>query len=231
MIKIYQPPPVWNLPSMSPFCVKLETYMRMTKVDYKVLNGTPVAAPKRKVPYVEIDGQIMGDSELIIQLLKKKFGDPLDEKLSVADRALANAFQRMVEEHLYFASAYLRWTDASSLAYVREVFRSLLPPIIGPLIFKQIRKNFLKAIYAQGMGRHSREEILGFAKTDLLSLSVFLGEKPYFLGPQPTSLDATMYGFLIQQIWVPWDSPLKQYAQTLSNLVRFCERMKQQYWL
>ena len=230
MVKLYQPPPVWGLPNMSPFCAKLETYLRMAKIDYQVINGNPMSAPKRKIPYAEVDGRVMGDSNLIIQHLKKTKGDLLDQHLTESERATANAFLRMTEEHFYFAGAYLRWTDPQSLAEVRKVFMTLLPPVIGPLIFKKIYKNFKQLIYAQGMGRHTRDEIVEFARNDLKSISVFLGDKPYFMGDKPTSLDATMYGFLIQQLWVPWESSITEYAKSLPNLEAFCQRMKQQYW-
>ena len=80
------------------------------------------------------------------------------------------------------------------------------------------------------MGRHTREQIIQFAEKDLKAISVLLGDKEFFLGATPTSIDATMYGFLIQQIWVPWDSPLKQYALSLKNLTSYCERMKARYY-
>jgi glutathione S-transferase len=230
MITLFQPPAVWGLPSMSPFCAKLETYLRMAKIEYKTAVGNPFAAPKGKIPYVKIDDKVMGDSSLIILELKKKFGDPLDQHLTSEERARGLALQRLVEDHMYFATAWLRWSDAESWSHVRAVFKSLVPPVIGPLILLKIRRGFLKALWSQGTGRHTRDEIIQFAKEDLTALSVLLEEKPYFLGDRPTSFDATMYGFLIQQLWVPWGSPIKDHVRSLENLVAFCERMKKQYW-
>lgn len=230
MITLYQPPPAWGLPNISPFCVKLEAYLRMAKIEYKVAMGNPYLAPKKKIPYVKIDGEIMGDSSLVIKRLKEKYGDPLDQGLTDEQKALALSLQRLMEDHLYFAGAWLRWSDETSWTYVRDFFRPLLPKMLSGWIVNKMRKNFLKALWAQGTGRHSRDEIIAFAKEDLGALSVLLADKPYFLGPRATTIDATMYGFLIQQLWVPWESPLKAYIRTLPNLIRYCERMKQQYW-
>ena len=36
MITLHQPPRAWGMPNVSPFCVKLETYLRMTGVEYQV---------------------------------------------------------------------------------------------------------------------------------------------------------------------------------------------------
>lgn len=202
----------------------------MAKIDYKTAPGNPIRAPKRKIPYVTIDGRKVGDTDLIIRLLKAKHGDPLDAKLTPEQRASAMVLQRLTEEHLYFAAAWLRWNDENSFRYVREAFKTLLPPVVGGLIMKKLRKRFLKNLWSQGMGRHTREEIIQFAKDDLQTISVLLGEKPFFLGDQPTSIDATMYGFLIQTLWVPWDGEVPNFTRSLPNLKSYCERMKARYW-
>ena len=45
-----------------------------------------------------------------------------------------------------------------------------------------------KTLNAQGYGRHSANEIEDIAKKDLMALSTFLGEKPYFFGNQPSTV-------------------------------------------
>jgi len=229
-IVLFQPPPCWGLSSMSPFCLKLETYMRMAKIPYEVAPANFVKAPKRKVPYIKHNGKYLGDSAHIIEYLKAQFGDPLDGKLTKEQRAQALMIRRAMEEHSYFAVAWFRWTQPESQDYVRDVFLSILPPVIGKFIFKKIKKSFLSSIYRQGMGRHTREEILEMAKENILAYSVLLGDKRYFLGDQPSSLDAVMYGFLAQSIYVPWKSDVSEYVRKQTNLVQFADRVKAQYW-
>lgn len=218
------------MPNMSPFCVKLETYLRMTGVDYKVKGADIRVAPKGRIPYVNINGKIMGDSTLIIDYLKEKHGDPLDANLSKEQKAQSLAIKGMVEDHLYFAAAWLRWTDEESLKHVRKVFFGFLPPVIGPLIFNLIRKDMVKIWKGQGTGMHKREDIIEFANRDLTAISDLLGDKPFFHGEEPTSIDAVLFGFLIQALWVPWDSEIKQHALAQKNLEPYCQRMKQKYW-
>jgi glutathione S-transferase len=69
-----------------------------------------------------------------------------------------------------------------------------------------------------------RRPLLG--RSDLTSLSDFLGDKPFFMGEQPTILDATAFGFLVNVLWCPIKSPLKDHAKQLENLLQFCDRMK-----
>ena len=91
MIKLFQPPPVWGIPNMSPFCVKLETYLRMAGIKYEKPRLDFLKAPKGKIPFVELDGKLMGDSSLVIEALKKKYGDPLDAELSAEQKAQTRA--------------------------------------------------------------------------------------------------------------------------------------------
>ena len=231
MITLHQPPPGWGLPCISPFCVKVETYLRMAKIDYRTAAPNILkTAPNGRIPYVTMDSRIIGDSSLIIRELKSHFGDPLDGALTPEQNAMALALQRVTEDHLYFAAAWLRWSDPESWGYVRDYFMALLPPVIGGFIVKKIRKDLLKILRTQGTGEHSRDEIVAWAKADLTAISVLLGRKPFFLGDEPSGIDATMYGFLIQQLWIPWESPVKQHALELGNLDAFCQRMKQRFW-
>jgi glutathione S-transferase len=230
MITLHQPPPVWGLPNMSPFCVKLETYLRMAGIEYKVGSVNFKHAPKDKVPYITDGDRVMGDTGFIVDYLKEKYGDKLDAKLSAEDQAKSLVMRRMIEEHQYFVGAWLRWHEKESFVYVAAVFKRMLPPVIGGFILKKIRESFLGEIKAQGVGRHTREEIIQLARDNLSAISILLGDKSFYLGNEPTSVDATLYGFLIQVLWTPWDSPVKTYAQSLPNLNAYCERMKNRYW-
>lgn len=54
-IVLRQTPPCWGMPSTSPFCIKLESWLRMAGLAYeaRVLKGPP-RSPNGKVPYVEL---------------------------------------------------------------------------------------------------------------------------------------------------------------------------------
>jgi glutathione S-transferase len=80
------------------------------------------------------------------------------------------------------------------------------------------------------MGRHSAAENYQLAKADLMALADYLGDQPYFLGEQPTSLDATAYSWLAHILHVPFQGPVKQYAQSQANLVAYCCRMQERYY-
>lgn len=230
MIILFQPPRSWGIQNMSPFCVKLETYFRMVNIEYSIKPPNFLKAPKGKVPYIKIDDQFIGDSTLIIKELKQRFGDPLDMDLSDVERAQSVALQRLFEDHIYFCGAYLRWLEPTSWNYVKKEIEKNFPPLLRKLFTRIIRKKFLEQMYQQGIGRHSPDDIVLFLKEDIKALSILLGAKPFFLGDKPRTIDATAYGFMVQQLNVPWESELKEYTKSFKNLVEYSKRMQALYW-
>src|SRR5690606_15400475 len=136
--------------------------------------GDPGKAPKGKIPYIEEDGRIICDSSDIIDYLKSRHGDPLDAGLSAEQRALGLAARRLVEEHLYWIVAYGRWAEPAGYELTRSAFVPLLPPVIGGLIVRQIRKGMLAQMHAHGLGRHDRADIYRRGAEDLAALSTLL---------------------------------------------------------
>ncbi len=101
MITLYQFPPLWNLPNVSPFCLKMETYLRMAQIPFQSRYTMSLRrTPKGKLPYIKADNQVIADSSMIIDYLKKTYGDLLDATLSPQQVAQGLALQRLIEEHL-----------------------------------------------------------------------------------------------------------------------------------
>ncbi len=231
MITLYQFPPVWGLPNGSPFCMKVETYLRMAGLPYQFARHADIRkAPKGKFPVIEDNGKIIPDSSFIVEYLKVTYGDPLDGRLTPAEQAVALAMRRLMEENLYWCALYSRWGEDHNWRITREAYFGFMPVIIRPLVAGLIRRQALKSLYGHGMGRHTRDEIYRIGKTDVSALAQFLADKPFFMGEQPTSLDATAYAFLANLLWTPIRSPLSEHAASLPNLAAYCERMKARYW-
>ncbi len=231
MITLYQFSPSWGLPNPGQFNTKLETYLRMTKIPYEVEVTLPLKGPKGKLPFIVDDGQKVTDSRFIIEYLKEKYSDPLDKELTQEQGAIMLAMQRLLEEHLYWIGMYTRWqTSDKNLQINNEALFGVLPPIIrtiAALIYKPIIK---KQIYGQGTGRHKANDIYHLGELDLDALSVFLADKPYFMGNNATSLDASAFGILINTITGPIESPLKEYGKNKTNLIAYCDRMMAEFY-
>lgn len=230
-IKLYQFRPAFGLPNASPFCMKVETYLRMAELPYECPRGADLRkAPKGKMPYLEDEGAVVADSTFIIDYLKRKYGDPLDSHLGSAERAAALACQRMLEENTYWAVLYFRWIDEAGWRLTREAFFDWMKPPLRWIVPAVARRTVRRELHGQGMGRHTRDEIGAIGKKDLTAAADFLGDKAFFLGAQPSSLDATAYAFLANVLSVPVESPLKAHAQQYPQLEAYCRRMKKRYY-
>jgi glutathione S-transferase len=69
-ITLVQFPRRLGVPNPSPFCVKLELWLKLAGIPYTVqYQVMPGKAPKKKIPYIVEGGRMMGDSTLIIEHL------------------------------------------------------------------------------------------------------------------------------------------------------------------
>ncbi len=225
MITLYQPPSAWGAPSLSPFCTKLEAYVRLAGIEYKVRAGHPPKGPTGKVPYIEHEGRRVGDSQLIIEYLKSHFGDPLDGGLTPEQRAQGHCLRKMLEESTYWALVWQRWKDPQGWAVMKPLFPRMLPKGLGFLLIPLISRKLTSTLHAQGTGRHSTEEIYKMAGADLDAASVLLGEKPFLFGPDPTSFDCVLYAFIQGITTFPAYSTLKTHALSLKNLTDHTQRL------
>ncbi len=83
---------------------------------------------------------------------------------------------------------------------------------------------------ATGLGRLPAEEIWKLGQEDIGALAEFLGNKPYFMGSSPTTLDASAYGVLVNILCCPIESPVKEYALTKKNLYSYCRRVQEAFF-
>lgn len=231
MIRLFQFAPAFGLPNASPFCMKMETYLRMAALPFELVNsGNVMKAPKHKLPYIDDGGTVVADTTFIIEYLKGRYGDPLDAALSPAERAVATALQRLIEENLYWAVVHTRWAEPAGWAKTREAFFGTMPAPLRWFVPALARRGLLAEMRGHGMGRHSVAEIHAIGCRDVTAIADFLADKPFMLGDQPTSLDATAHAFLANLLWAPVDSPIQLLARSRPTLQAYCERMKARYF-
>lgn len=231
MIKLYQFARTWGIPNLSQFCVKLETYLRMTKLPYQIIETLPLKAPRGKLPYIEVDGHKLADSRLIVNYLKTAYGVTLDDHLTLEEQGIAKAYQRLLEEHLYWIGMVSRWNySEENWQTNKQAIFGVLPPVIRDLAASLYRRRINSQITGHGAGRLTHEELFELGKEDIDSLADFLAGKPYFMGDQPTSLDASAYGILVNTLGCPIKSPLKDHALSHKNLLNYCRRMQAEFF-
>ncbi len=232
MIKLYQFARTWGLPNLGQFNVKVETYLRMAGITYEIVETLPLKGPKGKLPFIEDKGRKIADSEFIIDYLKETYGDSLDSSLNSEQQASALAIRRLLEEHLYWVGMYSRWSDSDGNWQInKKAIFSGMPPVIRDIAAFVYRRCIIsRQIHGHGMGRHTRDEIIQLGNKDIDALSDLLGDKSFFMGDSPTSIDASAFGMLVNIICCPIESPVKDHGLTKTNLVNYCNRLMKQYY-
>lgn len=223
MIYLYAFAPLWGLVDISPFVTKVDVYLRLVELPYKLVPFSMesfTAAPKGKLPYIVEGPETIADSSFIVDYLKKKYSDPLDAKLGPSMRAAGHAIKRMLEENFYWVIVAERWRDTKTAV-------EQYPIMVGqpPEFVKTVVDSLLGELHGHGMGRHSADEVESIGKADLIALSDFIGGNPYLLGAEPTSYDATIYSFVAHTIQPDYDSRMKKFIKTLPNLMQYWDRL------
>lgn len=222
MITLHQYPGVWGLSSLSPFCIKVEVFLKLAKLPYEVkVELNPNKGPKGKMPFIRVENKTISDSTFIVNHLIERFEL---HHLKASDPA-SLSMKHMVEESLYFILLHSRWIEGDSFKHLQKDFIPLFPKYLGRPALQLIRYNLLKQSRAQGIGRHSQAEINQMASDMIHALSEHLGSQYYFSGEDPTALDATVYSFLVTILKQPFRTFLKEEVSEYTNLIEYVKRM------
>ncbi|KAJ3126486.1 hypothetical protein HK098_007468 [Nowakowskiella sp. JEL0407] len=229
-------PPFKGYPNFSAPCMKLETYLRMTGVKYIVKEVLPSTGPKKKVPYITLNGETIADSQLIIwhlQKIKLPGYTDIDAHLTTDEKILVDSVRLLAEEILYRHIGWERWANPKNAKATRDSIFHDIPFPMRYLVFSIVQKNNTKASQMHGFGRFTHSEQLQFSFRAIDRLSELLGDKRYMLGDKPCSLDAIVFGELMDvtkahEYWP--DIPTGGYLKTKENLVKYVQRMFNEYF-
>ncbi|KAJ8354056.1 hypothetical protein SKAU_G00216230 [Synaphobranchus kaupii] len=189
-----------GVPSLSPFCLKMETYLRMAGLPYQNhFDGR--LSPQGKMPWIEYNSEQVSGTEVIIDFLEEQLGVNLNRSLTLQERAVSHAITSMVEEHLYWTIAYSQWVD--NLEETQEMlgFSGPLSDLQKWILSRLTSGIVRREMYGHGIGCFSREELYALMERDMHALATLLGDKKYIMGPKMSSVDATVFGHLAQAMW------------------------------
>jgi glutathione S-transferase len=230
VITLYSFGPMFGLPDPSPFVMKAEVLLKMAKLPYRADTGGFSKAPKGKLPYLDDDGVIIADSTFIRWHIEKKYRVDFDEGLDAAQRATAWAFEKMIEDNLYWVIVRDRWMDDANFRNGPRRFFDKVPAPIRPLLVPVIRRKVRSALHGQGMGRHSDEEIQALGMKSIEAIAQFLDDKPFFFGAEPSGVDATVFAFVAGTLCPHFTSRTRTAAEAHANLRRYVGRMTARFY-
>lgn len=226
MLTLQVYPPFGSEPSGSPFCVKAMCLLQLAGVPWRPeIVHDPRRSPKGKLPVLVDGARTIPDSGQIRAHLEAEHGADFTAELSQEQRAISTTLIRMVEEHLYFALMCDRWMDEANWRHVRAAYFAALPrPLRGP-VSGLVRRQVLRTVRGQGMGRHSADERRARAAEDIAAIRALLGAKPFLMGDAPTAADASAVPMLrALAVTEPMPGALSSLVTGDAALVAYLER-------
>jgi glutathione S-transferase len=221
MITLYSYPSLFGVADNNGYGLKVFAFLRLAGVAFRhehLLDAS--AAPRGQLPYVVDDGETIGDSDAIIAHLIRKHGLTIDHALTAAQRDTNLLVMRMLDD-LYWVMSYSRWKDerfwpAFCAALLRE------HPSLSEASLLKAKEFNAQRYHYQGIGRYAPEAAYARGLADLQVLAHLMPNGGYLHGPQPTSIDAGVYGFIANIHFYDIDTPLKRFVASHPNLVRHC---------
>lgn len=226
MLTLYGFGPAFDLPDPSPFVMKTEIQLKMAGVPYRFERAAPQAAPKGKIPFIQVGAHRVGDSTFIRAHIEKHHRFDFDAGLCTHERAQAWAIERMLEDHLYFAIVQHRWLDDENWHRGPSHFFDGAPEGVAEDARRRVREN----LHGHGISRHLHEETADLAERSLAALSVILGDKPYVMGEEPSGVDATAAAMVAAALTPFFTGELRRRAEKFANLTAYRDRMFARYY-
>jgi glutathione S-transferase len=229
-IKVFQFPRMFAIPNLSPFCCKLETWLRIAGIPYEVVDTPdPRKGPKGKLPFIVDSGVRIADTSIIVDHLVKTRGVDPDMRLDDSQRAIALLVQRTLEEHYAFVLVYTHLVRDEGLRHTRVRFDQV-PAIVRPLVARTVQGKIKKMLWLQGLVRHSDEDIVESALRDWRAVLTMMGDRPFFFGDEPTGVDAIVFGALATSVLTPIESPIRDFLRSRPGCVDYAERMRARFF-
>lgn len=230
MIKLHVFGPAFGMPDPSPFVIKADLLLKLSGQPYEATRVDVRKAPKGKLPVIVDDGVTVADSTFIRFHLEDKYGIDFDAGLSPAERGAAWALEKLCEDHLYWIEVKNRWMENANFDKGPRRFFEAVPLPLRPVVTTMIRSRVRKALWLQGLGRHSAAELTRLGKRGIDSISAILGDKPFMMGPKACAADATAFAFVASLLCKHFDSDLRIYAEGKPNLVAYRDRGMQLWY-
>jgi glutathione S-transferase len=230
MITLYTFGRHFGLPDPSPFVMKAEMLLKLAGLPYQTDTHGLGKAPKGKLPYIRDGETLVADSTLIRLYLEQKYSIDFDRGYGSRERGTGWAVDKMLEDHFYWIVVYWRWLNDANFARGPQAFFKRAPAIVRPLVQRIVLGRIRKTLHRQGIGRHSEAEMVTMAARGIEALSQILGDNRYFLGPQASGADATVFAFVAGALTPVFQSPVRDKMTSLPNLVGYHDRMMAEFY-
>ena len=221
MLTLYSYPELFGVADNNPYGLKVFAFLKLCGLPFRhehIFDAS--SAPRGQLPYVDDDGEHVGDSDAIIAHLIRKYQLAIDSALTPSQRTTRHLITRMLDD-LYWVMSFSRWKDDRFSPLFRDAILRTRPSVTAEAMETAREFNF-KRYHFQGIGRYEPAEAYARGIADLNVLANLLPGSGYMFGAKPTSIDAALYGFIANIYFYDIDTPLKQCLMSKENLVAHC---------
>ena len=218
---------------LSPYSVKLRSYLRYKGIPFEWLQRTDARQPDfqryAKLPLVPVlvdaDDNALQDSTPIIEMLEQEFPEPSIIPEEDALAFVAALLEDYADEWLNKAMFHYRWSypdDQESAA--RRITDMLFEGADKPEgIEESVRTRMVGRLHHVGSSPETAPVIEGSFSRVIVLLDKLVWTRPYLFGGRPSVADFGLAGQLKQLVSDP--TPSAMIRAQAPNLVRWIERM------
>ncbi|KAK6050268.1 hypothetical protein COOONC_12227 [Cooperia oncophora] len=190
-VYLYQFPRTKTIPNLSPFCLKVETFMKVHKIPYEVCPLMMGRSKNGLLPFVELNGEHIADSQIIINRLKDHFNVKYESKEIHATKTMAS-----ISLKTFLAIPRTRTNEFLKML-LRELGcpAAVLPILVRPAAWL-LRPKANKRI-AAAIGQFPVEDFESFLHKDFSTYRDLLGDKKFFFGDEMSTVSHFSYFYPI----------------------------------
>lgn len=222
MLTLFSYPELFGVADNNPYGLKIFAFLRLCKLPFRhehIFDAR--SAPRGQLPYIEDNGEIIGDSDAIIAHLIYRNHLTIDSALTAPQRDIDLMLRRTLDD-LYWVISYSRWRDDLYWPLFRNQILKTHEGVTARGLEEARDYNFQRYYY-QGIGRYDRDAVYARGLADLKALAHLVPDGGFLFGAEPSSIDASVYGFVANIVFFNIDTPLKAFVSSQANLLRHCE--------
>eukprot|EP00457_Paulinella_chromatophora_P010234 gb/GEZN01010328.1/.p1 GENE.gb/GEZN01010328.1/~~gb/GEZN01010328.1/.p1 ORF type:complete len:295 (+),score=24.58 gb/GEZN01010328.1/:91-975(+) len=221
--------------SISPYALKLESWLRIHNVPYQNKYTLRFSGRAGWIPYLELNGEQVDDTSVLTHPQQTLLQTNPPCQLSAESLAITHACISMMELRFLKTVFYWRYGLNFSHFYALAIhdkpgWKEFMTPtggVIWGFFQRRAEQSRVKELIRSG-----EDVMFEQACDDLRALSAILGAKLFFFGDVPTTLDCAVFGYLVQVAYMPQlNFPYRHTLESeCSNLMGFLERFKARVW-
>ncbi|KAF1751742.1 hypothetical protein GCK72_018296 [Caenorhabditis remanei] len=226
-VYLYQFKRLRNCPNLSPFCMKLEVLCRVYNIPYEIVETSMGRSRNGTLPFIELNGEHIADSDLIEIRLRQHFKIP---SLPTEQEAQSVALSRMADNHLFYI--LIRYKSSVDAFYETIIGLLNMPSALASLLVPLVRAVFGRKLYSRStaaIGDFEPQELDELLHRDLKVIQDSIKGK-FLFGDKITPVDATVFGQLAS-VYYPFRNHICDVLEKdFPKVLEYCERIRKEVY-